>query len=55
MAERARVGFVMRKGWLIGGAAVLLLSVLLLWAWLDGGERPLSPHSAPAMLPRVGA
>ena len=50
-----RVGFVMRKSWLIGAAALALLGALLVWAWLDGGERPLSPQSASAMLPKVGA
>ena len=49
------MGFVMRKGWMIGAAALLLVSALLLWAWIDGGERSLSPHSTPAMLPKVGA
>ena len=44
----------MRKGWLFAAAALLLVGTLLLWAWRDGGERPLSPHSAPAMLPKVG-
>ncbi len=45
----------MRKVWMMAGAALLLLGALLLWAWLDGGERALSPQSAPAMLPKVGA
>ena len=49
------MGFVMRKSWLIGVTALLLGGALLLWAWRDGGERALSPHSAPAMLPKVGA
>lgn len=48
------MGFVRRKSWLIGTAALLLGGALLLWAWRDGGERALSPHSAPAMLPKVG-
>ena len=49
------MGFVVRKSWLIAAAALALLGALLVWAWLDGGERALSPHSAPAMLPKVGA
>lgn len=32
-------------------AAALLLAAGLGWAWVDGGERPLAPMSAPAMLP----
>lgn len=32
-------------------AAALLLAAVLAWAWADGGERPLAPLSAPAMLP----
>jgi hypothetical protein len=36
-------------------ALVLLgLAGLLGWAWADGGERPLTPQSAPAMLPETG-
>jgi hypothetical protein len=35
-------------------AALLVLVVLLGWAWADGGERPLTPHGAPAMLPGSG-
>ena len=34
--------------------ALLALIVLLGWGWADGGERALSPHSTPAMLPRIG-
>ncbi len=30
---------------------LLALVVVLGWGWADGGERPLSPQSAPAMLP----
>ncbi len=37
---------------LIGVGAVL--AALLGWAWVDGGERPLSPQSVPAMLPGAG-
>ncbi len=32
-------------------AVALLLAAGLGWAWVDGGERPLAPLSAPAMLP----
>ena len=53
--EKLRVGFVVRKGWLMAAAALALVGAVLLWAWIDGGERALSPHSAPAMLPKVGA
>jgi hypothetical protein len=35
-------------------AAGLVLAGLLGWAWRDGGERPLSPQSAPALLPGAG-
>lgn len=33
--------------------ALLALVALLGWAWADGGERPLSEQSAPALLPQV--
>ena len=55
VVERVRVGFVVRKGWLMAAAALALGAALLVWAWIDGGERPLSPLNAPAMLPKVGA
>ena len=55
VVERVRVGFVVRRGWLISAAALAVVGAVLLWAWSDGGERPLSPLSAPAMLPKVGA
>ncbi|MFN3516524.1 MAG: hypothetical protein ACK4YM_05115 [Novosphingobium sp.] len=32
-------------------AAAVLLAAGLVWAWVDGGERPLAPLTAPAMLP----
>ena len=34
--------------------ALLALVVLLGWAWADGGERPLTPQSKPALLPGDG-
>jgi HAMP domain-containing protein len=43
-----------RKGWMLGGLGLALLAAMLLWAWQDGGERPLEPIEAPAMLPKVG-
>lgn len=43
-----------RKGWMFGGLGLALLAATLLWAWLDGGERPLDRLEAPAMLPKVG-
>jgi hypothetical protein len=42
-----------RKSILVLGA-LLALTVLLGWAWADGGERALTPQSAPAMLPGAG-
>ncbi len=39
---------------MLGGLGLALLAALLGWAWHDGGERPLTPMSAPAMLPKVG-
>ena len=44
----------LRKSWLIAAMALALLGVLLIWAWSDGGMRPLSPQTAPALLPQVG-
>ena len=44
----------LRKSWLFAAMALALLGVLLGWAWSDGGIRPLSPQSVPAMLPQVG-
>jgi hypothetical protein len=35
-------------------SVLLALTALLGWAWADGGERPLTPQSAPAMLPGGG-
>jgi hypothetical protein len=35
-------------------AAAGLLAAVLGWAWADGGERPLSPQTAPAALPGAG-
>ncbi len=31
--------------------AAIVVAAGLVWAWVDGGERPLAPLSAPAMLP----
>lgn len=48
--EKARVAFDRRKSiGLMAGVAVL--AAVLGWAWLDGGERAVSPQSAPAVLP----
>jgi hypothetical protein len=48
--ERSRVALDRRKS--IGLMAVIaVLAALLGWAWLDGGERPVSPQYAPAVLP----
>ncbi len=33
--------------------AALLLAAVLGWAWQDGGLRPLTPQSEPALLPQV--
>jgi hypothetical protein len=30
---------------------MVVLVAVLGWAWLDGGERPVSPQIAPAVLP----
>lgn len=35
-------------------SVLLALTVLLGWAWADGGERPLNSQSVPAMLPEGG-
>ncbi len=40
----------MRKDWLLIGAAIALAG-LLVFAWIDGGERPLSPIAQPVNLP----
>ena len=42
------------KSWLFAAMALALLGALIIWAWSDGGTRPLSPQTAPAMLPQVG-
>jgi len=42
------------KGWIFGGLGLVLLAALMLWAWHDGGERPLQKMESPAMLPKVG-
>jgi hypothetical protein len=48
--ERSRVALDRRKS--IGLMAVIaVLTAVLGWAWLDGGERPVSPQYAPAVLP----
>jgi hypothetical protein len=39
---------------MVGLVAGLALAAVLGWAWHDGGEVPLSPHSTPAMLPGLG-
>jgi hypothetical protein len=31
--------------------AIMVLAGMLGWAWLDGGERQVSPQIAPAVLP----
>lgn len=51
---RSRVAIEVRKGWIMGGLGLALLAAMLLWAWQDGGERPLDRLEAPAMLPKVG-
>ncbi len=43
-----------RKSLVIAGVGMALLCALLGWAWLDGGARPLSAQTEPAMLPQVG-
>ena len=43
-----------RKGGVIAGAGTVLLGVLLGWAYYDGGTRPVTLQSAPALLPPVG-
>ncbi len=52
MAVKARVN--VRRGWLIGGAALLLaLAGLLGLAWLDAGKEPLRLMAQPVTLPEV--
>ncbi len=43
-----------RKSWMIAGAGLAALGMLLGWAWFDGGARPLRAQAEPAMLPQVG-
>ena len=43
-----------RKSWMIAGVGLALLGAALGWAWFDGGVRPLSAQTPPAMLPQVG-
>ena len=42
-----------RRSWILAGGGVLLLAALIGWAWSDAGLRPLTPQSAPAVLPQV--
>ena len=51
--ERSRVALDRRKSVMV--ALVLFgLAGLLGWAWTDGGARPLTPQSVPALLPEPG-
>ena len=43
-----------RRGWVWGAVVLALIAAVLGWAWNDGGERPITAMSAPAMLPKVG-
>ena len=43
-----------RKSWIMAGGGFALVCAVLGWAWADGGQRPLTPRSEPAMLPQVG-
>jgi len=42
----------MRKGWLIVTLVVLVLAVLV-YAWIDGGKRPLRPIAEPVPVPEA--
>ena len=49
-----RVAVRVRKGWLIGGAALLLaLAGLLGLAWQDAGQEPLRLIAQPVVLPEA--
>ncbi len=48
--ERSRVALDRRKSIGLMVALAVLVGVLG-WAWVDGGERPVSPQYAPAVLP----
>lgn len=43
-----------RRNWLLGGLAAAVL-LLLAYAWIDGGERPLRTISQPVAVPQSGA
>lgn len=40
----------MRKGWLLAGAAGLVILVLA-YAWIDGGREPMQPISETLAVP----
>jgi len=45
----------MHRKWILGfGVAMLALTTLLAWAWIDAGIEPVRSLSAPATLPETG-
>ena len=52
--KRSQVAVEVRKSWSIAAAALLVLGALLGWAYIDGGERPMTQQSVPAQLPQAG-
>ena len=43
----------MRKGWVLAGAAAIVLLVLA-YAWIDGGREPLRTITEPVAVPETG-
>lgn len=43
----------MRKGWLIGGVAAIVV-VFLAYAWIDGGREPVRSIAVPVAVPEAG-
>jgi len=49
--ERERVAFLAMTGRRIGWIAAALIALVLVYAWIDGGEEPLRPLADPIEVP----